>query len=411
MVIEIIKLIKKHKIVFFIAGITVFVAFFVALSGVGLYTLENNNNDDCTSYDSSGKTIKGSGGDWTKKGTWGYKAAKTIFDYFVSKGFSGAAAAGVVGNAYAESNFNPTISAGNGDGGWGVFQFTPPSTHLPHFDWRHHHTVKDQCEAIWTDYQGANTPAGGLKHAPFIKKYANETSPTKAARDFCINVEEGNLAATSAYYGQTIRGHVRDDAAKTAYELFGGSKIKAKNSLLGGAGKGATTSASTGDSDCDNDGDGGEVHGDIAKTALKYLGWFHYGRKPSDFTTNNPSKSAVTDCSGFVWFVLKKAGYKIPTQMWYTLPMETDAKGPHKYLKQISAKNSRAGDIIIVNVGDGSGDKGHTAILLEKFHGNNTKLIQQGNGDHVNKGTYLTSFYSLIQRHGRVTIARAIKKK
>ncbi|MCH8626201.1 peptidoglycan amidohydrolase family protein, partial [Lactiplantibacillus plantarum] len=88
----------------------------------------------------------------------------------------------------------------------------------------------------------------------------------------------------------------------------------------------------------------------------------------------------------------------------------SDAKGSHQYLKQISENDAKAGDIVIVNQGAGAGNNGHTAILLGKWQGKATKIIEQGGvGDKVNESTFGTAFYSLLSGSD-VTLARPIKK-
>lgn len=109
---------------------------------------------------------------------------------------------------------------------------------------------------------------------------------------------------------------------------------------------------------------------------------------------------------------LNKAGYKVPANMgWFTGSMASDAKGSHQYLKQISENDAKAGDIVIVNQGAGAGNNGHTAILLGKWQGKETKIIQEG-GDtsgHVNEGKFGTSFSTLLDG-GDVVLARPVKK-
>lgn len=108
---------------------------------------------------------------------------------------------------------------------------------------------------------------------------------------------------------------------------------------------------------------------------------------------------------------MQKAGYKVPANMgWFTGTMASDAKGSHQYLKQISENDAKAGDIVIVNQGAGAGNNGHTAILLGKWQGKATKIIEQGGtGDKVNESTFGTAFYSLLNGSD-VTLARPIKK-
>ena len=96
---------------------------------------------------------------------------------------------------------------------------------------------------------------------------------------------------------------------------------------------------------------------------------------------------------------------------WFTGSMASDAKGSHQYLKQISENDAKAGDIVIVNQGAGAGNNGHTAILMDKWQGKDTKIIEEG-GDttgHVNESKFGTAFYSLLSG-GDVTLARPIKK-
>lgn len=165
---------------------------------------------------------------------------------------------------------------------------------------------------------------------------------------------------------------------------------------------------------CDSSGSG-EADGDILEIAKSWLGWFHYDQvhPAPDLGSDlkNPNKEGRTDCSGFVWLVLNKAGYYVPANMqWYTGSMASDARGSQQYLQAISANDARAGDIIIVNQGGGAGSNGHTGILTEKWKGNETKIIQEGgNGDRVNIEAFGTSFTSLISG-GDICFARPIKK-
>lgn len=184
------------------------------------------------------------------------------------------------------------------------------------------------------------------------------------------------------------------------------------------ASKDAMANASNGEEitlGCDNDPsfDGGN---DIVKTAEHFKGWFYYNQThPSKDlgNLNNPNKNGGTDCSGFVWLVLNKAGYKVPPDMgWYTATMASDANGAHKWLQAIPSSQAKAGDIVIVNQGNGGGSNGHTAILLETWHGNSTKVIEEGgrtNRSSVNEDEFGTSFTDLLN-DGNVVFAQPIKK-
>lgn len=409
MVGKIFAFIKKHAAIFIGIGIIIFAAFFASLNGVGLLDLEQQqNNDNCQDYSGdAGKEIKGAGGAWTTKGTRAYKTAKAIFQYWVGQGLSGAQAAGIVGNVAGaeDTSLNPDQGEIGGGGGKGFYQFTPTAgdegvnqRYAKGFGkW----TVKGQGDFVRTDrrYKGV--------YQKYLRASKGQSPAECAYLWETIYENPANIGATKSQ---------RESAAQKAYRMFGGSKYKGKNSLLGGAAKGASDAESAGDDDCDDGGDGGAVHGDIAKTALRYIGWFHYEQAhgvANIGSLKHPNKNGVTDCSGFVWFALAKAGYKVPANMgWYTKTMEQDAKGAHHWLHAIPKSKARRGDVIIVNKGSGSGDEGHTAILLEKYHGNGTRIVEEGGtggSGGVNKSTIGPAFGSLLNG-GSVTFARAIKK-
>lgn len=210
----------------------------------------------------------------------------------------------------------------------------------------------------------------------------------------------------------------------------------AGNSQAGSAGDGNAASSdganSSGNNNpaCDNGGnsDGsGQADGDIVKLARSLMGWFHYPNPDrhnvqmvtKDGKLNSKDdlkKDGITDCSGFVWLVLKLAGYSVPPAMgWFTGTMAQDAKGPHKWFKQIDPKDAKPGDVIIVNEGSGEGENGHTAIITENWHGYDTKCINEGGDDEtvfhndgVCEDTIQRQFGSMLQA-GDVTIAEPVK--
>ena len=159
----------------------------------------------------------------------------------------------------------------------------------------------------------------------------------------------------------------------------------------------------------------------IAKTAEKYIGWFNYNQVHSLNTFkdwDNPPKNAETDCAGFVWFILHKVGnYSLPEDMqWYTKIMEIDATKSHQWLKKIKPDDAGAGDIVIANTGNGSGNNGHVAILAEQWHSGThylkakEKVIQHGgNPNHVNESSFSTAFSKLLKTGDcTITFARPV---
>lgn len=188
----------------------------------------------------------------------------------------------------------------------------------------------------------------------------------------------------------------RNARADKWYAKFGASDPVTSN-VLETAAEGQQQRAS--EDGCETISAGG---GDILEAARSYLGWFYYKLQhpsPDLGDLNNPNKSGGTDCSGFVWLALNKAGYKMPPNMgWFTGSMADDARGAKQYLQEIPASEAKAGDIIIANMGAGVGKDGHTAILTEDWHGNTTKIIEQGGygSDSVHEGQTDTSFGYLM---------------
>ena len=157
-----------------------------------------------------------------------------------------------------------------------------------------------------------------------------------------------------------------------------------------------------------------QANSDIVSVAKSLLGYFTYQLIHGEAyigSVANPDRNGVTDCSGYVWLVLAKAGYRVPANMqWYTGSMAGDARSTHNWFQEINENEARAGDVVIYNVGGGAGANGHTAILLENYRGNDTQIIQMGGDSRktgVNISTIGYSFGSLLG--GDRCLARAVK--
>lgn len=138
---------------------------------------------------------------------------------------------------------------------------------------------------------------------------------------------------------------------------------------------------------------------DVAENAEKMVGYFvgHYQQthkaslvsdksEDADWSVGDIKKDGYTDCSGFVWTVLKTSGCKVPKNMsWNTATMATDAKGKHEYLKEIDKKDAKKGAIVTAG---GTGDSGHTVILAEDWHGDDTQVYSMGSDKGVIKRAY-----------------------
>lgn len=375
--------------------------------------------DDCDSANSqqapSGAKLSGVQGDWLAKGTIANNNAQQIFNYLTQTiGFSGAGAAGALAVAKRESNFDPqALNPGGGVAGW--FQWSGFTNTVNGSRITAEGSIKAGDKGTLTAENELKLIAfelnGGWKNAKIV--VGNDIDPVQAAKDWSLYYEGVSLSD-----GQSKIGQITQDA-QAAYVAFGGANIPANSALLGAAGA-ANAGVKAKNPDNENCSESTDSS-DVLQIAKSLLGYFHYGQSHGVSyigSVENPDRNGITDCSGFVWLVLKKAGYKVPENMgWFTGSMEADAKGAHHWLTEIPASEAKAGDVVIVNTGGGSGNNGHTAILEENWKSqspseNTTKVIQMGGKDGsggVNEGTFRESFLSLLSGNYTLTFARPQK--
>lgn len=327
--------------------------------------------------------------------------AKKIFDFLVkNEGFSGAGAAGAVGNAAIESGYDPKANGGSVVGifQWGSGGINGDRLHQGGFI-KSDADLTLENELKLTDYE-LNHSLSSVK-----SKVGHASDPAEASKIWQDEFERAPGQKTAE----------RQEVARQAYQKFGGANISANDSLLGiGAATGEAgdnADAASGQS-CPN-GSTGDGNSDMVSIAKKLLGYFHYSyaRPVLPATMSNPSshdvadvmRSGTTDCSGFVYLVTYLTGYKVPAGGWYTGSMYQDAVGPHQYLKQVDESSAKAGDIVICGGPASSGQGGHTAILAEDWHGMNTKVINEGGGgDDVNENTFIYCFGSALGNNQRI---------
>ncbi|QYU56838.1 CHAP domain-containing protein [Weissella confusa] len=184
-------------------------------------TIFMSNDADCTTtqqnYSGGGDTVTGN---WTVQGTTANQHAKEIWDYWVGKGFSGAASAGVLGNVDVEGGFSiPDRAQGHYTddassqiskgvvpigGGGGYYQFTPYDKFAPLGSEKWLDT-NAQNEFVWTSE---------LQKASWRHDYSLLTDPVEASKSWFKLYERG-----AAYDDR------KSSAAQAAYQLFGGSNI------------------------------------------------------------------------------------------------------------------------------------------------------------------------------------------
>ena len=154
--------------------------------------------------------------------------------------------------------------------------------------------------------------------------------------------------------------------------------------------------------------------GNILSTAKSLIDYFHYSQpmRWNFGSVENPDRNGYADCSSFVWLVLTKAGYRTAPRgtLWYTGSMRDDARGTRQYLTEISPNEAKAGDIIIVNLGAGAGNDGHTAVLAEDWHGYTTAIVEMGGMQSGGAGIgRVDQSFGYLLNGGDVCLARAKK--
>lgn len=171
-----------------------------------------------------------SNGNWKDKNSAEYKAAKTIFETLTKKmGFSGAGAAGAVGNAIGESGLD--VWKPNGVGYNGLFQWSQNQRLIAGG------IIKSVDPSELTLDNEIKLMQYELNHGYTKVKTSvgKATDVHQATWNWFIDYE--GMAGNENQYGQQ-----RDPGAQWAYQEFGGSNISSNDSLLNGA----TATADTG---------------------------------------------------------------------------------------------------------------------------------------------------------------------
>lgn len=357
----------------------------------------------------------GSGGDWTKKGTKAYKNAKAVFDAFINRGFSGTAAAAVVGWVQSEGGFSIIDRAQGhfGDtekdngvsegvepigGGAGIFQFTPYDKFAP-LGSKKWLSAKAQIDFVLKSIKSGdwNTQySNGLS----IKEFAKSSGSPAPIWKGWDGYERGNEQAVAA------AAPTKKADMKTAYRVFHGSKYSFNahkyNKFMGsGASNGGVTDTNeAADSDsskgidprCGNiknhNDDDDTVSNDIVKTAQKeidagkhtgggkYLSWF--GGFPA----------GTSWCAIFVsWVLHHTKGYEYVPKNASVAGFASYFKAHHEYKSY--TERPKPGWIIMFDWSGGHNPTDHIGIV-KAVHGNKITTLEGNNGDQTVEKTYNT---------------------
>lgn len=315
------------------------------------------------------------------------KFAWELWTMLLSKGYSKAAAAGILGNVQGEAgvSMNPDIAQIGGPA-YGIVQWdgsayplVPPAT----YDGRTYVQNLMRAAGITEDYKTMSAQGNLLDWTMYNGQWLGIVQPGTQS-GFKSMTDPGAAAYTfERNYERPANSHpIRQQWAIEWYNKFKDLKIPSA--------------------------------GDIVKVARSFINWFTYSMplRWNFGSVENPDINGTTDCSTFVWLVLTKAGYKTAPRgtTWYTGSMTADARGARQYLTEVSPNEAKAGDIIIVNLGGGAGANGHTAVLAEDWHGYTTAIIENGGSQalHAGVGRVDQSFGYLLNG-GDVCLARAKK--
>ena len=315
------------------------------------------------------------------------KFAWELWVILLSKGYSKAAAAGILGNVQGEAgvSMNPDIAQIGGPA-YGIVQWDGsayPLVGAPTYNGREYVQRLMGAAGITEDYRTMSAQGKLLDWTMYNGQWLGIVQPATQS-GFKTMTDPGAAAYTfERNYERPANAHPeRQGWAVNWYNKFKDLQIQSG--------------------------------GNILSTAKSLIGYFHYSQpmRWNFGSVENPDRNGYADCSSFVWLALTKAGYRTAPRgtLWYTGSMRDDARGARQYLTEVSPNEAKAGDIIIVNLGAGAGNDGHTAVLAEDWHGYTTAIVEMGGmqSGGVGVGRVDWSFGYLLNG-GDVCLARAKK--
>lgn len=157
----------------------------------------------------------------------------TAYQFFISKGYSPAAASGIVGNLIAESNLSPTIVGDEGQAR-GIAQWHPDRwANLVAFAGTQQPDFMQQLKFVDHELR--------TSYPQVFAKVINAAHPTEAAGHFGVGYEvpEGSEKGPTGMH----RWDVRSDAANKTFALGTGADPGAFNGFAGGSSVASATPA------------------------------------------------------------------------------------------------------------------------------------------------------------------------
>ena len=315
------------------------------------------------------------------------KFAWELWVILLSKGYSKAAAAGILGNVQGEAgvSMNPDIAQIGGPA-YGIVQWDGsayPLVGSPTYNGREYVQRLMSAAGITEDYRTMSAQGKLLDWTMYNGQWLGIVQPATQS-GFKAMTDPGAAAYTfERNYERPANAHPeRQGWAVNWYNKFKDLQIQSG--------------------------------GNILSTAKSLIDYFHYSQpmRWNFGSVENPDRNGYADCSSFVWLVLTKAGYRTAPRgtLWYTGSMRDDARGTRQYLTEVSPNEAKAGDIIIVNLGAGAGNDGHTAVLAEDWHGYTTAIVEMGGMQSGGAGIgRVDQSFGYLLNGGDVCLARAKK--
>lgn len=315
------------------------------------------------------------------------KFAWELWVILLSKGYSKAAAAGILGNVQGEAgvSMNPDIAQIGGPA-YGIVQWDGsayPLVGAPTYNGREYVQRLMGAAGITEDYRTMSAQGKLLDWTMYNGQWLGIVQPATQS-GFKAMTDPGAAAYTfERNYERPASAHPeRQGWAVNWYNKFKDLQIQSG--------------------------------GNILSTAKSLIDYFHYSQpmRWNFGSVENPDRNGYADCSSFVWLVLTKAGYRTAPRgtLWYTGSMRDDARGTRQYLTEVSPNEAKAGDIIIVNLGAGAGNDGHTAVLAEDWHGYTTAIVEMGGMQSGGAGIgRVDQSFGYLLNGGDVCLARAKK--
>lgn len=266
---------------FTISGAIVVIVIFL------IFSSSLNGGKDCDSNDNpSLNVVTGVSGSYTDKNSDEYKTGKALFEFLTkTMGFSGAGAAGAVGNAIGESGLklhNPNPGGGVN----GLFQWSGWSN-----------TINGSRITSEGSIKAGDTSTLTLENELKLVKYELEHGYSKVKRlvGKATDVHEATRNWFLHYEGMVGNedqfGNLREAGAEWAYKEFGGSEIVADDNILSGSNNTIDATQQTkNDDDYAQCGSGNdiEVSGEwcwpfesVPKEGPKLVGEQNYGKSDS----------------------------------------------------------------------------------------------------------------------------------